>query len=258
MMDAVFNINRFISLEKRNIFLSKMQYFYITCSLIGLYLLSMLLHILTGSNFAELIYFIIYAVIIGGPCFFEKNINKHSSIFDFTLPTSTFENFLSFWIKYVMLIPVLIFLIILILNVITGIVPIVAIQEHAKDMSLGGYTFNTIHKILAVQSIFMLGYFFFRKYAFAKTTLIILVFFVILMFFGVVVVYIFFKGQEFQFNGKMGHNESFNMGYTFGRSMGNLEMKDDLIINICDTVVSIIIPVGAWIVSYLKLKETEI
>ncbi|MBB4036109.1 nitrogen fixation-related uncharacterized protein [Dysgonomonas hofstadii] len=257
-MDTVFNINRFVNLEKRNISLSKMQYIYIASSLAGLYILSMLLHILTGSNFAEFIYFIAYVVIVGGPCFFEKNISKHSSIFDFTLPTSTFEDFLSIWIKYVILIPVSIFLVILILNFVTGIVPIEALQEHAKDMSFADLTLKKIYKILAFQSIFMLGYFFFRRYAFAKTTLIMLMLLVILTFFGVIIGYLFFKGQEFQFNGNMEHNESFNMGYTLGRSMGVTEIKNDLIISICGTIISIIMPIGAWVVSYMKLKETEI
>ena len=257
-MNVVFNINRFINLEKRNIFLSKMQYIYIASSLAGLYILSMLLHILTGSNFAEFIYFIAYVVIVGGPCFFEKNINKHSSIFDFTLPTSTFEDFLSIWIKYVLLIPVSIFLVILILNLVTGIIPIEAIQEHARDMSFSNFSFNRIHKILAFQSVFMLGYFYFKRYAFAKTSLIILVLFVILVFIGVILGYVFFSGEELHFNGNMEHDKSFSMGYTLGRTMGEAELRKDLIINICDTVTSIIIPVGMWIVSYLKLKETEI
>ncbi len=258
-MDAVFNINRFISLEKRNIFLTKMQYIYIIGSLAGLYLLSMLLEMLTESNFADFIYVIAYVVIIGAPCFFEKPMNKHSSIFDFTLPTSTFENFLSFWIKYVILIPASIFLVILALNLITGIIPVDAIQEHAKDMSLESLTITKFYKLLGMQSLFMLGYFFFRKYAFAKTTLILLFAFIVLVFIAVIIGYIFYKGQQIDvnFHGD-NHSESFSMGYTFGRTMGEIEMKDDILINICDTIISFIFPIGLWIVSYLKLKETEI
>ena len=257
-MDTVFNINRFLNLEKRNIFLSRTQYLYIAASLAGLYLLSMLLHILTGSNFCEFIFFIAYVVIIGGPCFFEKTISKHGSVFDFVLPTSTFEKFLSIWIKYVIIIPGSIFLVILLLNIITGLIPIEAVQEHTADMSFSdNLRFSFIHKLLGFQSVFILGYFFFRKYAFAKTSLILLLLFVFLMFIGVIVGYLLFKGQEFGLNANMGNSENFNMGYTLGRSMSNLKIEEDTIINICDTIISIIFPIGIWIVCYFKLRETE-
>jgi len=258
-MDTVFNINRFLNLEKRNIFLSRTQYLYILGALIGLYILSMLLQILTGSNFCDLIFFIAYVAIVGGPCFFEKSMNKHASVFDFVLPPSSFEKFMSIWLKYVLLIPGMIFLAIFLLNVITGLIPIEAVQAHATAMSFSdNLRFSFFHKLLGFQSVFILGYFFFKKYAFAKTSLILLLVFVILMFLGVIVGYILFKGQEFGFNANMGETESFNMGYTLGRSMNDLRIEDDTIINTCSAIMSAIFPLGIWIVCYFKLKETEI
>ena len=77
-MNAIFNINRFWELEKRNFFLSRMQYLYIAGGLTGLYFLSMLLNVLTSdNNLIWLIYLIVGTIIIVGPCFFEKSRGKH-------------------------------------------------------------------------------------------------------------------------------------------------------------------------------------
>jgi len=257
-MDAIFNINRFVNLEKRNILLSKMQYIYIIGALTGLYLLSMLLHILTESNFSEFIFAIAYVVIIGGPCFFEKSITKHRSVFDFILPVSVLERFLSVWLKYVIILPLCIFLVILALNLLTGLIPVESVQQHTADMALRKFDFAFVHKILAMQSIFMAGYFYFKKYAFAKTTLILLLVFVLLTFIGVLFGYFFLKGETMSFNANMGHDESYNVGYDLGRSIKMTELKSGGFIDAVNVIIGTIFPLGMWVVSYFKLRETEI
>ena len=165
-MNAIFNINRFWELEKRNFFLSRMQYLYIAGGLAGLYFLSMLLNVLTtDSNLIWLINFIVGTIIIAGPCFFEKSRGKHSSIFDFTLPSSTFEKFISVWIKYVVVLPLMVFVLFLLLNIITGFIPVEGVQVHAKEMVLTEnlYKPKVLFVMLFFQSIFMCGYYYFKR-----------------------------------------------------------------------------------------------
>ncbi|MDH6307710.1 hypothetical protein M2451_000159 [Dysgonomonas sp. PFB1-18] len=258
-MNAIFNIDRFQKLEMRNIFLSRMQYIYITGSLAGLYLISMLMYILVDSSFHDFIYVVASIIIIGGPCFFEKTIAKNTSIFDFTIPVSTFENFFSFWLKYVIIIPGLIVLTILILNLITGIIPVEALNKHAEFMSLSDNILRPTSwlKLFALQSMFMIGYFYFNKYAFVKTSLVLILISIVMMIIAVIIGTFFFSGEEASFNANMGNNQAFHIGYSFGSSKPSA-ITESPFISACNTIIDIIFPFGMWIVCYFKLKETEI
>lgn len=258
-MNTIFNIERYWKLEKRNFFLSKMHYVYILGGLTGLYLLSMLMKVLVDSSLSPLIYLVAFVVIIGGPCLFEKSRSKHTSIFDFILPASTFEKFLSFWLKYVIIIPLSIVLLFLLLNTITGLMSIDAIREHANSMSLDHITGGSkaFFLLFGTQAVFMGGYFYFRRYAFAKTSVILLVITILFVFIGIIIGFYFFKGQEVAFNlgSNMGNN-SYSVGYDLGRSMA-VFIKDPLI-RTMDTIADVIFVVGMWTVCFFKLRETEI
>ncbi len=258
-MNAIFNIDRFQKLEMRNLFLSRMQYIYITGSLAGLYLISMLMYVLVDSSFHDFIYVVAAMIIIGSPCFFEKTIAKNVSIFDFTTPSSTFENFFSFWLKYVIIIPGLIALTILILNLITGIIPVEALNKHAEFMSLSDNALKpaSLLKLLAIQSMFMIGYFYFNKYAFVKTSLVLILIGIVVMIIAVILGTIFFSGEEASFNAGMGNNQAFHIGYSFGSSNPSV-VTENTLISVCNAIISIIFPFGMWVVCYFKLKETEI
>lgn len=261
-MNTTFNIERFRKLEKRDIYLSKSNFLYIIGALIGCYILSLFLYILTESSLSVLIYFISFLAISISPCFLEKPISKNSSVFDFIMPVSAFEKFLTIWIKYVIIVPAIVFGTIFILNLITGIIPVESVQKHTEIMSLAKrMSFNKFYSILAFQSIFLLGYFYFKKYAFAKTTLILIVAGILISVISISIASYYFHGQEATLNFKAGIDDdpsgAFYFGFFTGKSIGP-KLASEPLIAIPSIIQSIIMPVGFWIVSYFKLKETEI
>ncbi|SBV93903.1 hypothetical protein [uncultured Dysgonomonas sp.] len=260
-MNAVFNINRFWELEKRNFFLSRMQYLYIAGGLAGLYFLSMLLNVLTtDSNLIALIYLIAGTIIIGGPCFFEKSRGKHSSIFDFTLPSSTFEKFISVWIKYVIVLPLMIFILLSLLDIITGFIPVEGVQAHAKEMVLTEHLYKpkVLFMMLFFQSIFMCGYYYFKRYSFAKTSVILLILFIVLIFAAIVMMHLSMEHGNMTFNLNSNQEQAFSIGYDTGRSIGLMAFTTDAIVRACSIIIDIVVSVGMWTVSFFKLRETEI
>lgn len=259
-MNTFFNIDRFWRLAKRNIYLSRMQYIYVAGGLIGLYLLSMLLYILTETPLNGLIFSAAAVVIITSPCFMEKSISKNTSIFDFILPVSTFEKYINLWIKHVIIFPLLIFVIILVLNLISSLIPNESVNEHAVKMSLDHlFRAKIINIIILFQAFFMAGYFYFRKHAFARTSLIILLQFVIIAFIAMLIGHMALKGGNISFNlsADTPHNSAFNIGYNTGKTMGLGLFKDSVISSI-DKVIDIVLIAGLWIISFFKLRETEI
>lgn len=258
-MNTVFNIERYLKLEKRNLFFSRMHYVYILGGLTGIYLLSMLTKVLADTSLSALVYLAAFVVMVAGPCLFEKSRNKHSSIFDFILPTSTLEKFLSIWLKYVVIIPLAIFLLFLILNTLSGFIAVDAIKEHADSMSIDHIQGGTkaFFFIFGTQAAFLGGYFYFRRYAFAKTSVLLLLF---LIAFVIIVIFIgtyFFKGQAVAFNlGSNMSNNSYDMGYNMGHTVSTL--IDDPFIKILDIIINTVFIVGMWTVCFFKLRETEI
>ncbi|HMM03117.1 MAG: hypothetical protein ACK5KN_04945 [Dysgonomonas sp.] len=260
-MNAIFNINRFWELEKRNFFLSRMQYLYIAGGLTGLYFLSMLLNVLTSdNNLIWLIYLIVGTIIIAGPCFFEKSRGKHSSIFDFTLPSSTFEKFISVWIKYVIVLPVMVFILLSLLNIITGIIPVEGVQSHAKEMVLTEnlYASKTLFSMLFFQSVFMCGYYYFKRYAFAKTSVVLLILFIVAVFGAILMVHLSMEHGNMTFNLNSDQQQAFRIGYEAGHSVGLIAFTSDSIVRGCSIIIDVVVPTGMWIVSFFKLRETEI
>ncbi|MDU1890437.1 MAG: hypothetical protein E6767_07070 [Dysgonomonas sp.] len=260
-MDATFNIERFSKLEKRDFYLSKQSFLYIIGGLIGLYILSLILQIVTENNLSTLIYMLSFITIGISPCFLEKPINKNTSVFDFIMPVSTFERFFSMWIKYVLLVPGMIFGVILILNLVTGLLPFEDIQVHTEAMAFAkNLSFKKLYSVIAFQSYFLLAYFYFRKYAFAKASLIVILFTIGISVIAMCIAFALLHGQEVTFSGSANTETSsaaFQLGFITGKTV-SMKIPDNPVIKIADTIIDIIVPLGFWIVSYFKLKETEI
>jgi hypothetical protein len=225
----------------------------------------MLLNVLTSdSNLIWVINFIAGTIIIAGPCFFEKSRGKHSSIFDFTLPSSTFEKFISVWIKYVIVLPAMIFILLLLLNIITSFIPVDGAQAHANEMRLTEnlYAFNTLFTMLFFQSIFMGGYYYFKRYSFAKTSVILLILFIVLVFGAILMMHLSMghgiEHGNMAFNLNSNQQQAFNIGYGTGQAIGLMAFSSDAVFRTCSIIVDIVVPVGMWIVSFFKLRETEI
>lgn len=262
-MNSVFDINRFLKLEKRNLFFSKMQYLYIMVGFTGMYLFSVLLKIWANFSLSGFIYAGMFIVIMCGPCLFEKSRSKYSGVFDFILPVSTFEKYLSIWLRYMVLIPVLLYLLLLILNFITGLISMEAVQEHAKamDIALSPSVGKAFAIILSIQATYLAGYFYFKRYAFAKTSILILFIGVSFMVIGTIIGSYYFSGESMSFTfGAGNETESFQGNYDAGYTMGYTlaSILEDPLLSFMDNVISTVYIVGMWIVCFFKLRETEI
>ncbi|WP_029904292.1 hypothetical protein [Prevotella sp. 10(H)] len=258
-MNATFNINRFARLEKRNLFLSKAQYLYMTIALVGMYILSAMLYILIDNSLSGLIYLAAGTIIIGGPCFFERTRNRHSSIFDFTLPASTFEKFFSVWLKYVIILPVIILLVLLVLNVISSIIPVEELKAHAEQLDWTKYNVKTYFALIFHQSIFMCGYYYFKKYAFAKTSLILIIAGIAIMFLSIAWGHIILEsGKNVAFSMSADNENNFTAGYDFGNAIAASHFASDTVLQIASYIISVVVPLGMWLTSFFKLRETEV
>lgn len=262
-MNSVFDINRFLKLEKRNLFFSKMQYLYVLAGFTGVYLLSVLLKIWADFSLTGFIYAGVFIVVMCGPCLFEKSRNKYTGVFDFILPASTFEKYLSIWLRYVVFIPVSLYLLLLFLNFVTSLIPIEAVQEHVSVMDIGfspslGKAFAVI---LSIQATYLAGYFYFKRYAFAKTSILVLFIGISFMVIGTIIGGYFLSGESMSFTfGASNEIESiqgnYDAGYTMGYALASI-IKDPLL-SFMDNAISVIYILGMWIVCFFKLRETEI
>lgn len=262
-MNAIFDIKRFCKLEKRNLSFSRMQYLYILAGFTGVYLLSMLLKVWADFSLSGFIYAGAFIVIMCGPCLFEKSRSKYTGIFEFILPASTLEKYLSIWLRYVVFIPASIGLLILVLNALTGLIPVEAIQEHARGMvvDFSPSVERSIIIILSTQATYLAGYFYFKRYAFAKTSVVLLAVSILFFVVGITLGAYFLKGEELAITVGAGNEvESFtadhSMAYTLGYGLASI--LEDKLLSVVDDVISIIYIVGLWIVCFFKLRETEI
>lgn len=241
-MNAIFDINRFINLEKRNIVSDRMQYLYIASALVGLYIISTLLFIVAEVSLAKLMVVFCMGLIICAPCLLEKNVSKNKSIFDFMLPASTFEKFASFFVKYLIVVPFLCFTVVALLCVLSNILPFEVLNSHAQYLHVEAWlSFNAIQQLIIAQSLFFLGHFYFRRHAFPKVFLSIILF---SLFLSII------SGIMFALYSP----EYGELRYTFNFGQSNVSDSN----NILFESLKALFPIGMWITAFFKLRETEI
>jgi len=250
-MNAVFNINRFLNLEKRNLLTHKNQFIYASLIIIGFTLFTLLLFFIIpslGQFVAWFIYPLCFILIACAPCFFEKNIQKNNSIFDFILPGSTFEKFLIMLINYVIILPVLCFGIVFLLVSLIGIIPLDNIEYFHESLLFENHiALWTIYKLIVFQSIFFTGYLFFKRFSFIKTLLILIA---VAIFFLVVTSIMGFT--------MFSNMDTFNNASTMSIHNDELSLILENKLYIPKIILGIIFPVGLWIVGFFKLREKEI
>lgn len=253
-MNAVFDIKRFINLEKRNLLTHKNQFAYASLIILGYFVLSVLFTLITGIGqlFLLGIYPICFFVIVFAPGFFEKNIQKNNSIFDFILPGSTFEKFLIMIMNYAVLIPILCFSIVFLLVQLTGILPFEMAKDIEDSLSFSNkVSWGTFLHILVFQSFFLTGYMYFKRFSFIKTLLIIIGAIILFQIAYLIIGIITFKDiQEFnQMSQQMVFIDTDGI-----ESLESIKTPKKII----KTILYICFPFGLWIVSFLKLREKEI
>jgi hypothetical protein len=243
-MNAIFNINRFGYLLKRNAKASAKQIVYVAVTLIGLYAFAIVSY-LSFNGIFDISLFAAFIVIFT-PCAFESSINKQKSIFDFILPVSTFERFFYLLLKYVIIMPLICLAIVLIFQ---PILINIVVEDWALFKLQNIWHYQHFFEIFGAQAIVFLCYLYFKKQALLKSIMVI-------------TAIVLLSGLIADFSLLLNNISTVNISYTELFSPFNFVDKwtgaTNIPIVICDIIFKIIFPFGLWILMFRKLKEIEI
>ena len=250
MNSQVFDIRRFSKLFVHEFYRFRSKLLGIVAVFFGIFVLTVIYSYVFNTapiRFSFVALGVAFSVL--APIFFNKNINKISAIFDFTLPASTFEKFLVKWTCCVLVIPLYICAFLLLIAGLYCIMPGgLCVDTGYRILSAFSHaSFEQLMFYAALQSIFMVGTYYFRKHVFLKVCFSLIIYFLLFA-----VIFIF--THKYLFNeGAQNINLNFNL---FGDSENNnLFMASN---NATAIILNIIAPLGFWVVSFLKLRETEI
>ena len=184
------------------------------------------------------------------PCLFENSLNKYNSIFDFTLPASTFEKYLHLYLKYVILIPVLCLGIIWILNSVISSLKISGLNEFTSVVSRIISIKGELMIYIMLQPVFFTGYFLFSNRVLIKsivTSIFISIFVGIIM--NEMSNYLMPEAHGIKIDNILSFSPIFNFP---------LSESSELMLRICNYGGPIIYLLGLWITSFFLLREKEI
>ena len=249
-MNQTFNINRFGNLILRSLVQHKQIFLRLSIICVATFLVLCCFSALFNSNLMQPYRVLINFIIVISPAaFFFKKRTHTSHFFEFTLPASVLEKFLTKLLYCTIIFPAYFISISFLFIGITKIIPVESVSSVAaqtfeiiKNETLGQYW-----NLIAVQSIFLCGSYFFKDSVFIKT-------FLVVMGISVVSVIIFIVGIFSLFNAI-----SDPVNHTFN----NLNLPEILgdsksVIRYMLLTIQYFIPVGLWFTSFFKLKETEI
>ena len=247
-MNAIFDLKRFWNYALRDFNRAKMFYFYLVGILFLFFIVGLMLRYTIFFSLANvffgLILFSAIAICIVSPCY-DESLNKRNAMFSFILPVSNVERFIHFFLKYVVFIPLICLVCIFIIQLImktTGIDFFNRIHDSDED-------WDSLLVLYGLQSAFMLGYFYFKKHAMLKTILFGLL--------GIVSFYIVGRLMLYALVGEYS-NVDFGDLYSplsFVKQQGG---SPHPVLYVTNAVFRLIFPFGIWLVTYFKLKETEI
>lgn len=264
-MNATFNINRFYNYSQNFAVTNwtKLLINILTFALWPLALITLRITIMQGDGtFPTAALAVLPIMLIFNPFYLEKNIDKNSSTFDFILPASTFEKFLTRFLIYVLILPTLCLTLSTIVIQLYFLIPYqkIVLLKETIDYSMF-LDWTTLYIVLALQSFYWVGTYYFKRMSIAVTTVLIIIalfsFSIIFMIFT----FFFIKDtfgvnpfditEEFINNIEIVHDTTPEELYLKSNTFRKLDMFFKYIL-------ITIIPLGMWVVSYFKLKETEI
>lgn len=255
-MNTVFNINRFWNLIKKEFVTYRKQYLFVICGLVAYFVIAALMYHLYDNSFAFMLQFIavIYVVLIMCVApFLDKSLKESNILFYLSGPVSTFERFLMMWGKNVIVFPLVIFIISYILSFISS----VTFDEEYGSLPLFIGSLSNLYTLFAIQSVFMFGYIYFRKRAFIKTLIAMAIFLtVVLSIFQIIITQFYPELQQLGLplpNSQKGGFNLFDRDY-----MERAGLTIPFAYDVARSIIILIFPLGMWILSYFRLRETEI
>lgn len=253
-MNEIFNINRFAKFTRTYAETHSKQYLFALSIAGGFAIICILLYFLfapLGIFLSSFINNLCYIVIALTPCFFAKSIEKNNSIFDFTLPASSLEKFIVTLLNYVVFIPALTLLGVAVITQLAALIPNEGSAQLLDTVSLSSlFNMKSLYITFIFQSFFWVGYHYFKRFSFIKTSLILLALMICLLIVTTVMPFIMLNDANIT-----GHHS-----FDFGEVIVNSSVMDKIeqAISIPKYIIATLIPAGLWIVCFLKIRETEI
>lgn len=247
-MNNIFNITRFWNLLKKDFFTTWKKALGAWLIVFGMFVLCIILSETTHDPRMDVFMLTIVTaciIILFCPFIVESNKDIKKQLFNVILPTSTFEKFLSFIVRNAILIPVVVIGSLYLFH------SILEYKYHYQSYYDPNYfnfiNLNFLCTIIACQSVFILGYFYFKKYAIFKTTISV-----------IVIVYILLNGISYYYK-SINYFDGDIYDYLFAVSYAKeWTGTASTILYICNIVMWLIFPFGLWAISYRRLKETEL
>lgn len=252
-MSAVLNIERFWNLQKREFAMYWKQYLFIICGIAAYYTIATVWESIDTGWLWNMLPPVYVAIIICSISF-DKNLSDANSTFYFTLPVSTFERFLGLWIKYIVIIPLLVFGASVCLDFISSLF-VSTTHPVVKFSDWWDY-----HMLYAAQSVFLFGYACLKKRSFVKTLSLIAVFFIFIIIVSKIIISQFYPDVSY-IRSSMDPISILSFdGYWIpeGDSSRFVTTKTTMLYDVTKYILAAIFPLGMWILTYFKLRETEV
>lgn len=254
-MNNFFNPKRFFLLQRYKMQETGKQLLWTAAIVLSICLLSVLYDINRGEGFfnnhtsgSNMYSYTLYLLLIA-PCLLETGIGKRSSLLYLLLPASAFEKFLHIWIKYLILLPLFCILLIAGLKGIFSLIDIPYLQHFAGDILPHPIRKDQILTFCIIQSVFFMGYFFFRRQIILKSFATAIL--VIGICLGIITCIMYFLPDNTQ-------GYWFNSIATWPETNVPLSSAGRIIIDICNYAAPACLLLGSWISSYFLLKEKQI
>lgn len=246
-MNNVFNISRFKKLAAREFDIYRMSFFWLLVMGLGAFVLCVVAGLLAGNSSQIHLSFDVCGkvVVVIAPLMFFKNKNRINSIFEFTLPASSTEKFLVKLLFCVVLTPLFVLAVLLLISGLFMLIPNQHYQGVSILESLQSIRFENFFELITFQSFFLVGTFYFRKNVFIKVCFVLIVYLIVLM--GV------FMASHIDIQ-----NMAYHVGHSFSINADTIAIGGSGKNNVQLLIANILAPFGLWVVSFLKLRETEV
>lgn len=255
-MNNIFNTHRFGKLLAREFAKYSPKLIGIGSVGIGIFALTVIYSYAFQSepfNFSFVSFGVVLTIL--APLIFHKGIDRVGSIFDFTLPASSFEKFLVKWSFSVILTPAFVILFLLLIAALYELMPGGLCMRSGDQILdfLKSLTFERISTISAFQSFFLLGAFYFRKHVFWKVSFCLIIYFLLFA-----LVFVLFHKDLFVANHQVSigaslWGEVIDSGSSHSQSLFGFSRNLFVYVSL-----NLVAPLGLWVVSFLKLRETEV
>lgn len=247
-MNTVFNITRFGNLVKKEAVASWRFYLYIILGAIAFFIIAVLLEDRWPILKMLLAPLYVLSVVCVVPMI-DRNMSVQNAPFYLSLPVSKFERWFLLWLKSVIVLPLILSALLYIFNELSPILSLNSVNEQS--------ILNDIYPVLAFQSIFFFGFIYSRKRIVPIIALV--VFFILIYVISSTVISAFYSDVS-SMRSSLDPFYIWNFDTLVLDVNGEYQLVKEettMLYDIAKYVVMAIFPLGMWVLSYFRLKETE-